>query len=69
MSDESLLTLAEVAAYLRVHEQTVRVWARTGKLPAVKFERFWRFRRADVEDFVERRRRDATKEITPHAWG
>ena len=58
MADE-LLTVPEVAAMLRLNEQTVRKWLRTGVLPGINLgsrQAGWRVRRADVERFLEDRR-------------
>ena len=56
--DHDLLTTAEAAAYLRVHPETVRQWARTGAIPAVKFGNRggFRFARADLDRFLADRR-------------
>jgi excisionase family DNA binding protein len=42
-----LLAILEAAAHLRVHEETIRRWAREGAIPAAKLSnrggfRFWR---------------------------
>ncbi len=52
-----LLTTTEAAAYLRVHPETVRTWARNGVIPAVKFGNRggFRFTRADLDQFLARR--------------
>ena len=42
------------AAYLGVHPETVRLWARKGRIPRVKVGRWWRFRKADLEDWTAR---------------
>ena len=49
-----LLTTTEAAAYLRVHPETVRTWARQGVIPAVKFGNRggFRFRREDLDAFL-----------------
>ncbi|MBI4834599.1 MAG: helix-turn-helix domain-containing protein [Planctomycetes bacterium] len=47
-----ILTLDEVAKYLRVNNHTVYRLAKAGKLPAFKAGRAWRFHRADVERYV-----------------
>ena len=56
-----LLTTAEAAAYLRVHPETIRTWARKGVIPAVKFGNRggFRFTRQDLDRFVEGRRTGA----------
>ena len=47
-----ILTVKEVAKYLRVDEKTVYRLAKSGKLPAFKAGKNWRFHRADVERYV-----------------
>ncbi len=49
------LTLDEVAEMLRVSKPTVKRVVREQGLPALKLgDRVWRFKRADVEAWVER---------------
>lgn len=45
---EPLLTVCELARYLRLEPQTVRTLARDGKIPALKIGRIWRFRRTEI---------------------
>lgn len=52
----ALLTVREVAAYLKVQEATVRNWIRDGDIRAIKFGRAWRVREDDLMKFVEHRR-------------
>lgn len=40
---EPLWTVKDVAGYLRLKQETVRVMARSGKLPAIKVGKLWRF--------------------------
>jgi excisionase family DNA binding protein len=51
---EQLLTLIEVARYLRLEPETVRSLARRQHIPAIKVGRLWRFRPQDVEAWLER---------------
>lgn len=44
-----LLTVAETAAYLRLHERTVLRLLHKGELPGRRVGRGWRVRRADLE--------------------
>jgi excisionase family DNA binding protein len=44
------------AAFLGVHEQTVRRLARRGAIPAFKVGRDWRFRRLDLQRWSENQR-------------
>ena len=47
------MTLDEVAAYLRLSRDTVYRMAQTGNLPASKVGVQWRFRKADVDQWLE----------------
>lgn len=40
--EPAVLTVAEVAAYLRISETTVWRWCHSGKLPAFRIGRSWR---------------------------
>jgi excisionase family DNA binding protein len=44
-----VLTVTEIAGYLRVSETTVWRWCNSGKLPAFRIGRSWRMRRTDLE--------------------
>jgi excisionase family DNA binding protein len=58
MSDDNLppvMTIAEVAAYLGLHELTVRRLAREGAIPALKLGRQWRVKRDLLEKWIEKR--------------
>lgn len=50
-----IMTIEEVAAYLRVSERTVYDWAQKGDLPGGKLGTTWRFKREDVESWVNSR--------------
>jgi nitrogen PTS system EIIA component len=50
-----IMTLEEVADYLRVSERTVSEWAQKGDLPGGKLGTSWRFMRKDVERWVAER--------------
>ena len=53
MSHE-IMTIEEVSEYLRVSERTVYDWAQKGQLPGGKLGTTWRFKRADIESWVNR---------------
>jgi PTS system nitrogen regulatory IIA component len=50
-----IMTIEEVAEYLRVSERTVYDWAQKGELPGGKLGTTWRFKREDVENWVNSR--------------
>ncbi len=52
MSHE-IMTIEEVANYLRVSERTVYDWAQKGQLPCGKLGTTWRFKRSDIEAWVD----------------
>jgi len=53
MSDHEILTLEEVADYLRVSERTVYEWANKGDIPCGKIGTTWRFKRSEIEKWVD----------------
>jgi PTS system nitrogen regulatory IIA component len=48
LTDE-VLTVDEVARYLRVHPMTVQRWCRAGDLPAAKIGRAYRIKKGDLD--------------------
>ena len=52
--DDSLMTVPEVAATLRLHPDTVRRWLRAGQLPAVNLggRRGYRIRRSELDRYL-----------------
>jgi excisionase family DNA binding protein len=52
--DEALLTVAQVARWLNMHEETVRRLLAEGRLTGFQpGQRTWRISRGDVEGFIE----------------
>lgn len=58
MTDE-ILTLPEVATLLKVAEKTVYTMAQRGGLPAFKVGGQWRFKRVDLDQWIEDSKRGA----------
>jgi excisionase family DNA binding protein len=54
--DDTFLTTSEVIDYLHVNLRTVYRLLKAGQLPGVRVGRQWRFRRADVDAWLEGRR-------------
>lgn len=52
-SDGEILTLDEVAAYLKAGKRTVYRFAQNGELPAFKLGGTWRFRRSELERWID----------------
>ena len=55
MIEEEILTIEEVAKYLRVSERTVYDWAHKGEIPSGKIGTVWRFKKAEIEQWVNNR--------------
>ena len=57
MSDQpdEILTIDEVAAYLKAGKRTVYRLASSGKIPAFKLGGTWRFRRAELDQWIASR--------------
>ena len=53
MSDE-IITLKEVAEYLKLAEKTTYRLAAEGKLPGFKVGGSWRFKKEDIESWIEK---------------
>lgn len=50
----AFLTTEEVLGYLNTTPRTIYRLIRNGELPAIRIGRQWRFRRADLDRWVER---------------
>ena len=57
MTDE-ILTLKEVAEYLKLAEKTAYRLAAEGKLPGFKVGGSWRFQREDVQKWIEDKKKE-----------
>lgn len=51
--DGEILTLDEVAAYLRAGKRTVYRLAQNGEIPAFKVGGTWRFRRSELDRWTD----------------
>lgn len=61
MPDE-ILTLPEVAQLLKVAEKTVYTMAQKGEIPAFKVRGQWRFKREDIDGWIEAQKAARTEE-------
>jgi len=50
------LTLEQIAEYLQLNTSSIYKIAQTGKIPAYKVGRQWRFRKEEIDAWVERRK-------------
>jgi len=56
MIDETFLTTDEVLEYLHVNLRTVYRLIKAGKIPAVRVGRQWRFRKRDIDAWLDNQR-------------
>src|SRR5687767_14805469 len=54
--DESFLTTEEVLEYLQVNLRTVYRLIKAGRIPAIRVGRQWRFRKRDIDAWLESQR-------------
>jgi len=52
MAPDTYLTLREAAELLKVHENTIRNWLKSGDLPGRQIGRLWRISAAAVEAMI-----------------
>lgn len=58
MNDE-ILTIREVAAYLKLTEKTAYRLAAEGDIPGFKVGGSWRFRRSEIEKWIDERSKNS----------
>ena len=62
-TDESFLTTEEVLAYLIVNLRTIYRLIKAGSIPAVRVGRQWRFRKRDLDTWLESQRHNEPKSM------
>lgn len=55
--ETDILTLRELALYLKTAEKTLYRLAGEGKVPGFKVGGAWRFRKSEIDRWIERRER------------
>jgi PTS system nitrogen regulatory IIA component len=55
MDENEIMTIEEVADYLRISERTVYDWAKKGEIPSGKIGTSWRFKRSEIQKWVDKR--------------
>jgi len=61
MDKEQLLTLQDVADFLQIKERTIYDWVKKGKIPGFKLGNVWRFKREDIDCWIEERKQDSPR--------
>lgn len=51
------MTLEELAEYLKMAKRTLYGYAREGKIPAIKIGAAWRFRREEIDRWLDEQQR------------
>lgn len=51
--ENEILTIEDVASYLRLTPQTIYRWAQEKRIPAVKLGKEWRFRRSIIDAWLD----------------
>ncbi|MBW2702429.1 MAG: helix-turn-helix domain-containing protein [Deltaproteobacteria bacterium] len=59
---EDILTIRDVAEYLKVTEKTVYGLSQKGKIPGFKVGGQWRFRREDLDAWIEGQQRKRSRD-------
>ncbi|MCA9629694.1 MAG: helix-turn-helix domain-containing protein [Myxococcales bacterium] len=59
MAETAAMTVREVATYLNVNEKTVYRLAQKRDLPGFKVAGAWRFRREDIDRWIEKQTADS----------
>ena len=58
------MTVRDVARHLNVDEKTVYRLAQRGQLPGFKVAGTWRFKRVDIEDWIDRQKQEAARQAS-----
>ncbi|WP_290482000.1 methylation-associated defense system helix-turn-helix domain-containing protein MAD1 [Hyphomonas sp. UBA3201] len=54
-----IMTIKEVAEYLKINEKTAYRLASEGKIPGFKVGGSWRFRHSDIDDWIDKEAKSA----------
>ncbi|MDX9971594.1 MAG: helix-turn-helix domain-containing protein [FCB group bacterium] len=53
MHEHEIMTVEDVAKYLKLKPQTVYKWAQEGQIPGAKLGKEWRFRRSILDEWID----------------
>lgn len=57
INEEDILTLQELSAWLKISERTLYGYAQKGIIPGIKIGSAWRFRRVDIDAWLDEQRK------------
>jgi len=66
---DQILTVKEVAGYLKVNDRTIYRMATAGKIPAFKVGASWRFKSSEINEWIESERNSAQHPILKRKAG
>ncbi len=61
MYDE-IMTVAEVAEYLKMKPQTIYKWLQEGMIPAAKLGKEWRFKKSVIDSWLDEKMAESAYE-------
>lgn len=50
--EDAILTIEEIARYIKVSERTIYDWAQKGEIPAGKLGNVWRFKKSEIDRWI-----------------
>ncbi len=53
MQNNALMTIEDLAEYLKVTRRTIYDWVKHNKIPAIKLVGQWRFRKDKIDAWIE----------------
>lgn len=62
MTDQ-IMTVKEVAKYLKVNDRTIYRMASDGRIPAFKVGASWRFKIREIDEWIESERNSANQPV------
>ena len=65
--ENDIMTLEEVASYLRLKPQTIYTWAQEGRIPGAKLGKEWRFKKSIIDEWFIQHIDKTFSDVT-NAW-
>lgn len=53
LTQNNLMTIEDLADYLRITRRTIYEWLKTNKIPAIKLVGQWRFKKDKIDAWLE----------------
>ena len=58
LNTENWIGLQDVADYIGVSKDTIRNWIKKSNFPAHKIGRFWKFKKSEIDEWVDKKERN-----------